>query len=94
MATNDSKIVLEPETWDQISKSLIYVDGMMRAAIPGGSNGPRGPVFPNIVRNRDPIVASEDALGLPPAQYQGMVLQNVVDGRWGADYLPAVEALG
>lgn len=94
MATSDPKIVLEPETWDQISKSLTYLDGMMRAAIPGGSNGPRGPVFPNIVKNRDPIIASDDTAGLPPVQYQGQVYQGVVDGRPGADYVPSVEAFG
>ena len=53
-------------------------------------NAERAPAnYKNVPRPANP----QGGPGLPPAQYQGMVLQVVVDGTWGADYVPSVEAL-
>lgn len=47
-------IVLKPSTWQRVKRVLAYVEGMMRAKIPGGSNGPNGPVFPDLRQAKTP----------------------------------------
>lgn len=86
-------IVFTPETWAEYALFRQYIKGMMKADIPGGSNGPNGPTFPALLKQKFPRIAGDDATPLPRAQYQGMVLVAVVDGQWGAAYTPAVESL-
>lgn len=56
---NEPNIVLTAATWARLQRVLDYVEGLMRANIPNGTNTPWGPVFAVPPRQKQPVIGSE-----------------------------------